>query len=145
MCRTERSERDITDSCPKDKYKFKLRITNNTNSKKNYWTVRNSLKSILHTLIILFLVSHFNLWFIPCGRLSWLPVSFLLHVKYTLSYRKCVWQHELHWFGKTVQLYFLEELTSVFVRATAGQPACCGRAEDGTKRNVQHDKGCRKA
>ena len=22
-----------------------------------------------------------------CGRLSWLPVSFLLHVKYTLSYR----------------------------------------------------------
>jgi len=25
--------------------------------------------------------------FIPCGRLSWLSVSFLLHVKYTLSYR----------------------------------------------------------
>jgi len=24
---------------------------------------------------------------IPCGGLSWLPVSFLLHVKYTLSYR----------------------------------------------------------
>jgi len=23
----------------------------------------------------------------PCGRLSWLPVSFLLHVKYSLSYR----------------------------------------------------------
>ena len=23
----------------------------------------------------------------PCGRLSWLPVSFLLHVKHTLSYR----------------------------------------------------------
>jgi len=38
-------------------------------------------------LIILFLVSHFNFLFIPCGRLSWLPVSFLLHVKYTLSYR----------------------------------------------------------
>ena len=35
----------------------------------------------------LFLVSHFNFLFIPCGRLSWLPVSFLLHVKYTLSYR----------------------------------------------------------
>jgi len=35
----------------------------------------------------LFLVSHFNLLFVPCGRLSWLPVSFLLHVKYTLSYR----------------------------------------------------------
>jgi len=25
-------------------------------------------------------------WY-PCGRLSWLPVSFLLHVKHTLSYR----------------------------------------------------------
>jgi len=39
------------------------------------------------TLIILFSVSHFNFLFIPYGRLSWLPVSFLLHVKYTLSYR----------------------------------------------------------
>jgi len=26
--------------------------------------------------------------FVPCGGLSWLPVSYLLHVKYTLSYRK---------------------------------------------------------
>ena len=25
--------------------------------------------------------------FVTCGRLSWLSVSFLLHVKYTLSYR----------------------------------------------------------
>ena len=38
-------------------------------------------------LIILFLVSHFNFLFILCGRLSWLSVSVLLHVKYTLSYR----------------------------------------------------------
>ena len=38
-------------------------------------------------LIVLFLVSHFNFLFVPCGGLSWLPVSFLLHVKYTLSYR----------------------------------------------------------
>jgi len=30
---TERNE--LTNSCPKDKYKFKLRITNNTNSKNN--------------------------------------------------------------------------------------------------------------
>ena len=37
-------------------------------------------------LIILFLVLHFNFLFVPCGRLSWLPDSFLLHVKYTLSY-----------------------------------------------------------
>ena len=42
-------------------------------------------------LIILFLVLHFNFLFVPCGRLSWLPVSFLLHVKYTLSYRKVWW------------------------------------------------------
>jgi len=39
------------------------------------------------TLIVLFLVSHFNFLSVPCGGLSWLPVSFLLHVKYTLSYR----------------------------------------------------------
>jgi len=39
------------------------------------------------TLIILFLVSHFNFLFVLCGRLSWLSVSFLLHVKYPLSYR----------------------------------------------------------
>ena len=38
-------------------------------------------------LIVLFLVSHFNYLFVPCGGLSWLPVSFLLHVKYTVSYR----------------------------------------------------------
>ena len=38
-------------------------------------------------LIVLFLVSHFNFLFVPCGGLSWLPISFLLHVKYTLSYR----------------------------------------------------------
>ena len=37
-------------------------------------------------LIVLFLVSHFNFLFVPCGGLSWLPISFLLHVKYTLSY-----------------------------------------------------------
>jgi len=34
-----------------------------------------------------FHVPHFNFLFVPCGRLSWLPVSCLLHVKYTLSYR----------------------------------------------------------
>jgi len=33
------------------------------------------------------LVSHFNFLFVPCGGLGSLPVSFLLHVKYTLSYR----------------------------------------------------------
>ena len=38
-------------------------------------------------LIVLFLVSHFNFLFVPCSGLSWLSVRFLLHVKYTLSYR----------------------------------------------------------
>jgi len=37
------------------------------------------------TLIILFLISHFKFLFISCSRLSWLPVSFLLHVKYRLA------------------------------------------------------------
>ena len=40
------------------------------------------------TLISLFLVSHFNFLFIPCGGLSWLPVSFLLYDKIrTIVYR----------------------------------------------------------
>ena len=47
-------------------------------------------------LIVLFLVSHFNFLFIPCGRLSWLPVSFLLHVKYTLSYRIVMREGAMH-------------------------------------------------
>jgi len=33
------------------------------------------------------LVTHRKADNLPCGRLSWLPVSFLLHVKYPLSYR----------------------------------------------------------
>jgi len=38
-------------------------------------------------LIVKFLVLHFNFLFVPCGGLR-LPVSFLLHVKYTIvSYR----------------------------------------------------------
>jgi len=38
---------------------------------------------------------HFYFIFFSCGRLSWLPVSFLLHVKYTLSY--CIVLHRLCW------------------------------------------------
>jgi len=40
-------------------------------------------------LLGLFLVCFFffNFLFVPCGGLSWLHVSFLLHVKYTISYR----------------------------------------------------------
>ena len=53
-------------------------------------------------LIVLFLVSHFNFLFVPCGGLSWLPVSFLLHVKYTLSYRivQLSWTHAYKGKGK---------------------------------------------
>jgi len=48
-------------------------------------------------LIILFLVPHSNFLFVPCGRLSCLPVSFLLHVKYPLSYRIVKWRLLMDW------------------------------------------------
>ena len=44
------------------------------------------LTLLVSTVLVLFLVSHFSFLFIPGGGLSWLPVSFLLQVKYTLSY-----------------------------------------------------------
>ena len=34
-----------------------------------------------------FIISFTSIFFVSCDGLSWLPVSFLLHVKYTLSYR----------------------------------------------------------
>jgi len=39
-------------------------------------------------LIVLFLVSHFNSLFVPCGRLSWLPVTFYctLNTHYRIKY-----------------------------------------------------------
>ena len=40
-----------------------------------------------HAHHFIFSFTFYFFLFIPCGRLSWLPVSFLLHVKYTLSYR----------------------------------------------------------
>ena len=45
------------------------------------------LDGTYHAHRFIFFVSHVNFLFVPCGGLSWLPVSFLLHVKYTLSYR----------------------------------------------------------
>ena len=38
-------------------------------------------------LIILFLVSHFNFLFIPCGRPSWLPISFYCTLNTCTHYR----------------------------------------------------------
>jgi len=47
--------------------------------------------------LIIFLVLHFNFLFVPCGRLSWLPVSFLLHVKHTtVSYLVVFLRDTLH-------------------------------------------------
>ena len=60
-------------------------------------------------LTVLFLVSHFNVLFVPCGGLSWLPVSFLLHVKYTLSYR-IVSSNEL---GKLLQWLCYDSTISI--------------------------------
>jgi len=37
---------------------------------------------------------------VPCGRLSWLPVGFLLHVKYSLSYR--IVSYRIHSTGANV-------------------------------------------
>jgi len=52
------------------------------------------------TLISLFLVSRFIYFFVyPYARLSWLYVVFLLHVKYTLSYR-IVWTRQ-KWYRTT--------------------------------------------
>ena len=65
----------------------------------SYWSTSHhgmllkKLSVVAHSLIVrvsdllLFSVSHFNFFVFPCGGLSWLPVSVLLHVKYTLSYR----------------------------------------------------------
>ena len=47
-------------------------------------------------LIISVLVSHFIFLFIPCGRPSWLPISFLLHITYTLSYRIVLYRKKLY-------------------------------------------------
>ena len=39
-----------------------------------------------HAHHFIFSFTYLFILFIPCGRLSWLNVSFLVHVKYTLSY-----------------------------------------------------------
>ena len=39
-----------------------------------------------HAYQFIFSFTFIYFLFIPCGRLSWLPVSFLLHVKHTISY-----------------------------------------------------------
>jgi len=64
---------------------FKTYLFNKSFPPLTSFTYRTAFMTV--GLIVLFLVSLFNFLFVPCGGLSWLPVSFLLHVKYTLSYR----------------------------------------------------------
>ena len=69
----------------------KCRSTFSTNpshlNRLQAWTDAFMIMGLDRTgLIMLFsLVLVLIFLFIPCGRLSWLPVSFLLHVKYTVS------------------------------------------------------------
>jgi len=58
-------------------------------------------------LIVLFLVSHFNFLFVPCGGLSWLPVSFLLH---TISYRIVRWQSFQFRFNSSVEIVCISRI-----------------------------------
>ena len=55
--------------------------------------------------------------FVPCGGLSWLPVSFLLHVKYTLSYlsynfAKSQGTHPVSVYGDSTERFNWEKETS---------------------------------
>jgi len=75
---------------------LRLLLTTGLPSWQRDWTV----------LIVSFLISHFNFLFVTCGGLSWLPVSFLLHVKYTLSYRIVSYQ-------RLIKLYKLKKSWTV--------------------------------
>jgi len=50
----------------------------------------NGTRPDLITLISLFFSFSFTFLCVPCGRLSWLSVSFLLHLNYTVSYEEIV-------------------------------------------------------
>jgi len=52
--------------------------------------VTTGLDRTYHAHRFIFSFTFYIFLFVPCGGLSWLPVSFLLHVKYTLSYRTSV-------------------------------------------------------
>ena len=54
-----------------------------TNIKVKGWTL--SLIMVLDLFLVCFFLYFFL--FVPCVGLSWLHVSFLLHVKYTVSHR----------------------------------------------------------
>ena len=53
--------------------------------------------------------------FVPCGRLSWLHVRFLLHVKYTLSYTYRIALHAANTLLSRFYLYQSPDMTSFAV------------------------------
>jgi len=54
-------------------------------------TIMGPDRTGLAMLLDLYLVRFFLIYlFVPCGGLSWLYVSFLLHVKFTISHRNIV-------------------------------------------------------
>jgi len=65
-------------------------------------------QQILPILTLLKFIFSFSFYilFISCGRLSWLSVSFLLHVKYTVSYRIRIVQKELYLPKYEIEVYF---------------------------------------
>ena len=82
-------------------------------------------------LIVLFLVSHFNFLFVPCGRLSWLPVSFYctLNTHYRIiSYKAEVFLQPLATKSyaplKTVPSLLSKKLTSTNYRPTSYEIRC---------------------
>jgi len=48
--------------------------------------LHHGLDLTYHAHQLIFSFFSFTFLFVPCGRLSWLSVSFLLHIKYPLSY-----------------------------------------------------------
>jgi len=58
-------------------------------SKRFFWMLFPDVQPTVNAHQFIFSFS-LTLLFVPCGRLSWLSASFLLQVKYTLSYR-IVW------------------------------------------------------
>jgi len=68
-------------------YEYPLEKHRLENSKKDEQSLQEVylvavVKVALHHSMSFFVSCEF-FWYFPCGRLSWLPVTFLLHVKYT--------------------------------------------------------------
>ena len=94
-------------------------------------------------LIVLFLVSHFNFLFVSCGGLSWLPVSFLLHVKYTLSYGIVCVQHSLDYLplqGATARVLSVARLSQT-TETTFNRQQFCSFVEVSWK-DLGHFRRC---